>query len=408
MDAIDRGYNEEMGFIVRCSDVNALLDRMAGYRSDSQVAARRGLTKLRQRLDDLLENAENRIVELKAASLRSTPARANLGISGVVVAPPDRRRPDDELRAMRSELEASRARERQAEAARAAAEERAIRQEQEAAAERAEAEARRDARIAERRRLEAEAMEAARRLAADKVRRDAETAEVARRQALVAERARRQSEDAERALREAEAAERARRAAARQRALAQTRRGQGELAHAEDQRRLAEERVDHAEQPAPLVDEQLDAQQAGHSPEDEGAAEAEGDSLRSRDHTATASAGPDTSAVELGPVDAAEPEALDGYGERPGPPSITTPPPIAPALTAAAPTIGVRVARPAPGAADETGAGLVSLRSDAGLTQRDAASRFGVSASTIARAELAPTKLLVGKLLAAVRRFRAA
>ncbi len=345
MDAIDRAYDEEHAFIARCSDVNALLDRMADYRADGRVAEEKGLTKARLRVNDLLELAEDRIAELKAARARPT-ARPTGGGEG-------RGRAEDELAAMRAELEASRARQRQAESARAAAEERAARQEKAAAEERAASEARRAARVAERRRAEAEAVErAAREARADRARREAEAAEIARRaaardrvaaQALLAERNRVQESE-----RRWQAESGSVQAGALQAAIERTAIG-------------------------PVVD----GTDGGL-----GAPELTGPTMP----TSAPTGAPSTSG-----------DVASGKRPERGPRSESIGPPR---------SIAASAVLPAQGPPDETGAGLVKLRADAGMTQREAATRFGVGPSTIARAELAPTKPLVGDLLAAVRRFR--
>jgi len=66
MDATDLAFEQERSFIARCSDVHAMLDRMADYRDSRRIAVSRGDTKARLRSGDLLELAEDRIAELKS------------------------------------------------------------------------------------------------------------------------------------------------------------------------------------------------------------------------------------------------------------------------------------------------------------------------------------------------------
>lgn len=75
MDALDQAVRAERSFIRDCSDVPALLDRMAEYRDFRRQAVARSSVEERLRADDLLELAEARISALKARALRESTVR---------------------------------------------------------------------------------------------------------------------------------------------------------------------------------------------------------------------------------------------------------------------------------------------------------------------------------------------
>lgn len=70
MDAVDLAYEHEGAFIRQCSDVQEILDRMAEYRQACRAAVRAGNVKARLRATDLLEQAEDRVTDLKARRMR--------------------------------------------------------------------------------------------------------------------------------------------------------------------------------------------------------------------------------------------------------------------------------------------------------------------------------------------------
>ena len=75
MGALERAVRAQREWIAACDDVEALSEKMAEWREDVRVATREGQTLLRLRAGDLVELAEDRIVELKAAKLRVPRAR---------------------------------------------------------------------------------------------------------------------------------------------------------------------------------------------------------------------------------------------------------------------------------------------------------------------------------------------
>lgn len=156
MDPLERAVASERAWIARCEDVGDLLDKMAEYRETAREAERAGNTRGLRRVGELLELAEDRAAELKAAKLRvgrrsatMAEARSRPEVVAAPVAP--KHDVEEELRVARAEIAATRAAHRTAVLAREAAE----RREQEAAEEREQLRAERERRRAEEREREA-------------------------------------------------------------------------------------------------------------------------------------------------------------------------------------------------------------------------------------------------------------
>lgn len=69
MDPLEREVLAQKAWIRQCEDLAALLDRMACYREDLRLGTRSGNPLLQVRASDLLELAEDRLVELKATRI---------------------------------------------------------------------------------------------------------------------------------------------------------------------------------------------------------------------------------------------------------------------------------------------------------------------------------------------------
>jgi DNA-binding transcriptional regulator YiaG len=139
MDPLDRAVIEERIWIKQSQDVAALLDRMAEYRETARAAEQAGNDRAVRRIGDLLELAEERVIDLKAAKLRGArgPALGDHAESRprpdrVAPTAPSEPGPEEQLRAARAELAATTAAHRAAVLAREAA----ARRERDAAEER--------------------------------------------------------------------------------------------------------------------------------------------------------------------------------------------------------------------------------------------------------------------------------
>ena len=127
MDALDRAVLAERDWIGESWDVAAVLDRMAEYRETARAAEQAGNDRARRRVGELLDLAEERVAELKAAKLR-----IHRGASVAAERGPEPRRASapvvvtsaDELRAAREEIAAIKAAHRAAVLARDEAERR--------------------------------------------------------------------------------------------------------------------------------------------------------------------------------------------------------------------------------------------------------------------------------------------
>lgn len=71
MSALEQAVAREKEWIAGCNDPHAVLDRMAGYRDNVRRAVQLGDALARMRVGDLLEIAEDRVVELKADRLEA-------------------------------------------------------------------------------------------------------------------------------------------------------------------------------------------------------------------------------------------------------------------------------------------------------------------------------------------------
>lgn len=65
MSALEQAFVAEKAWISACNDPQDVLDRMAGYGESMRLAVQHGNALGRMRVNDLLEIAEDRVVELK-------------------------------------------------------------------------------------------------------------------------------------------------------------------------------------------------------------------------------------------------------------------------------------------------------------------------------------------------------
>lgn len=103
MDTLEGKFQRQKAWIARCEDVQELLDRMVGYRRDLQAGVRNGDALLRMRASDLLELAEDRVVELKAQRVAAA-AKAAAPVPPPPPAPPVESPEAAEVRRLREEL----------------------------------------------------------------------------------------------------------------------------------------------------------------------------------------------------------------------------------------------------------------------------------------------------------------
>ncbi len=109
MSAIQREFERQRAWIAGCDDPQEVLDKMAEYRA-AQRAAIRGDSDLgRARCADLLELAEDRVVELKAARMRVPEAQTTTPVQRVLETADGA-----EVRRLRDELAARDRRDREA------------------------------------------------------------------------------------------------------------------------------------------------------------------------------------------------------------------------------------------------------------------------------------------------------
>ena len=356
-------FAAERAFIETSEDPRAILDWMGEYRQHARDAAADDAGELEQDFDELLEFAEDRVVELKAAQLGPPPkgrvqaeegARALHAVAQTIRAPkvdPDAAGRRESARRRAAEQEAARAATEAAdEQDRADQEE--LRQLQERAA---KATARRDAALATTARIETEAKRAA-----------AESERARRQQAK--RKAAQEVEDSERAAAEAETATRAAAATAAK-----------------------------AKGPA-------------------GPASAPARPVANRSAAGLRAVPPTAPVAELTPLGMLFQEQLaDIAGPRPvATPPVASPPPRKADATTAQP----RLARATPAAASKaikpnlppappdpvedlpshTGADLTSFRNWLAVSQRALAAKLRVEQSTISKGEGRPTSVLPPQL----------
>jgi hypothetical protein len=363
MDATDRAYQTERAFIGECGSIPALLDRMADYRDAQRVAATRGNTKAQLRAMDLLDLAEDRIIELKSKRDRQVakpsyrtpfPQHSEPSSPRAVL---DREPPEPEPQE-RHQARPPEPRPMPDEGQQARADRRSRRNQERLLEMQAELEHAQEARLREER-LRREARERA------------EAAEQeSMRLAALRSQLRREREAQERAARERQAAEQA--AAVKER-QARVRAVRVERALEEQRRQEALERRASRERRGSVdaavlqrVQEAVDAPAEVSSPRELRAASAE---------------------------------------SQPGPsPTASTPvnPPRQARPQEAKP--GTASAGPQP-EASYTGADIIRFREEHSLTQRAAAERLGVAHGTVAKAERAPDKPLGPTLQEAMGRL---
>ncbi len=125
MGATDREFQAQSGFIAACDDPDTLLDWMREYRDGERAAVGRGDEDEARQMEDLVELAEDRAIELRAARIvAATPKprgpEVRLPAPGRTAAPVDDS--SAELRRVKEELAASREAQARAERERALAE----------------------------------------------------------------------------------------------------------------------------------------------------------------------------------------------------------------------------------------------------------------------------------------------
>ncbi len=366
MDASDRAYQNERAFIGECGSVPALLDRMADYRDAQRVAATRGNAKAQLRASDLLELAEDRIIEIKSRRNRHVaqpPTRPPIPCHGDPSSPralSDREPPQHEAQERPQtrppEPHPAPDEEQQARAARRARRNQERLLEMQAELERAQEARLREERLRREARERAEAAEQeSMRLAAlrSQLRREREAQERAARERQAAEQAAavKERQARVRAVRVERALEEQRRQEALERRASRERRGSVDAA------------VLHHDQEAVVTPTDVPAVRSPRVP----LAEAP-ENPPTPSHTASTPATPprQTSSQEAKP----RPE----HAER----------------------------QPAP---TYTGADIIRFRDKHSLTQRAAAERLGVAHGTVAKAECAPQKPLGPTLQEAMGRI---
>lgn len=418
MDAIDRYFQEQRAFIGRCEDVSELVDCMADYRDEERAASARGATKARMRLSDLLDLAEDRVVALKARSMRqrvSVPRETERGrredehFHQPRAIPPSRKPDGPPPVPERDRLDAEREARRHAERQQRAAEQEAERQRQEI--EQLIEERRQAQEQAERVRQAAEERAESRRRAAEEraAAVERERAELRRLRAELeqAEAARLRAED-ERQLAEA-------RALAAERAEAARRLAEEERL-ASEERAMAAERA-NLERQAALLSAQPASPWAGSTRAPDSSVGAATVTAVGHGQVAT-----EASPMPSGRSSPATTPSLTAHLPAPAPaqsptvpaaatmvdagPTVAGASPVQPAAVPALPYSAATRASDPPSAAtaesgasppdqrSHTGADLVAYRAQQTVSQRALAEALGVAPGTISKAETRPTKPL--------------
>ena len=88
MSAIQREFQRQKEWIAACDDPQEVLDKMTEYREAQRAAIRSGNALGRARCADLLELAEDRVVELKAAKIAAEEQRNTARRAPVAALPP--------------------------------------------------------------------------------------------------------------------------------------------------------------------------------------------------------------------------------------------------------------------------------------------------------------------------------